>query len=138
MSKQKEIRQTPYAVKLLTFGLISAGVFMLLLTAAALAQERVEILQSDKFPTGMICLAVSSVICGVLCSREKERGNILSALIGESVLFVILTVILLASDRETFGIRYILNIAVLLFGAFAGTLLTSRRGQRHRRKRKYR
>ena len=135
MSKRVETRQMPGVGKLLLMGAISAALFALLLVLAAMLEEKLLFLQGGKFPAAKLCLTLSAVVCGVLCTIGQEGRRFVRALIGESMLLAVVTVILLAADGDLFGIRFILNILCLAFGAFAGTLLGSQ-GKKRRRKRR--
>lgn len=135
MSKRTEMRQLPGVGRLLVMGVISAVVFALLLVTAAVAEEKIMFVQNGNFPLAKVCLTLSAVVCGVLCTVGQEGRRFLRALIGETVLLAVVTVILLAANGDLFGITYILNIVCLAFGAFAGALLGSNGGKR-RRKRK--
>ena len=124
----------PRLKKLLRPGLIGTMLLLvLLLFAAALANE-LTFVQNGQAVIGKLCLFLAAVVCGLLRAKESESGKLLAALMGELVLLAVLLILCALCGEPVFSGSMLLDLLCLAFGGFAGTLLASRGGRRHKRK----
>lgn len=113
------------------FGIVAFGITLILLFGVSLICGRYHLLAEKNRLTAIACLAVASLLCGCLCAGTCRVNRFPHALAGEGVFFL-LTVLL----GLIFGFRggwqsVLLDIGIMFFGAFAGTII--RGGIRNRR-----
>ena len=113
------------------YGILAFGIMLILLFAASLICGRYHPLAEKIRLTAIVCIAVTSLLCGCLCAGTCRVNRFPHALAGEGV-FLLLTVLL----GLIFGFRggwqsALLDIGIMFFGAFAGAII--RGGIRNRR-----
>ncbi len=77
--------------------------------------------------TTKACLMTASMVCGALSAGRVKEKRFIFALAGESVLFVAVSVAEIEFGFPGGVISYIIDLTIMLIGAFAGTLFASRR-----------
>ena len=135
MSKLTETRPSRDVKRSLLLGCVCTAVFALLLFLASMLEAKLAFLQNGGFPTARLCLTLSALLCGLLCSKGHHTGKLPLALTGESVLWLAVTAIVLAANGDIFTLSYLLDMVCLLFGAFAGALASGRGGKRSKSRR---
>ena len=124
----------PRLKKLLRPGLISTLLLLTLLLFAAALANQVSIIQNGQAVTAKLCLLLAALLCGLLRAKESESSKLVAALLGELVLLGVLLVLCALCGEPVFSISMLLDLLCLFFGGFAGTMLASRGGRRHRRR----
>ena len=130
-AKQKDEGMWYGYARAVIFGIVAFGITLILLFAASLICGRYHLLVEKTRLTAITCLAVTSLLCGCLCAGTCRVNRFPHALAGEGV-FLLLTVLL----GLLFGFRggwqsVLLDIGIMFFGAFAGTIIgTARKKQR--------
>ncbi len=107
------------------------ALFALTLTAALLCGRFIPVF-SYKVYTMRICLLLSSLICGCASARTAVQKCFLNALAGEGVLLIAVSACALAFHDGNGAFPYLIDVGIMFFGAFAGTIIgTARKKQRN-------
>ena len=107
----------------LVCGLVSTALLICLLFAAAILSNRLKQVSTHGTFISMLALALSALFCGILSAGTAGEKRFLHALAGEGVLFLFLIVTGISLSFHG-GIRTLaLDAAMMLFGAFAGSIL---------------
>ena len=107
-------------------GGVSAVLFLgLLFLAAVLGERRSEIMSAPSVAAG-VCLFVSALLCGLCAGGRAGERKLLHALAAEGTLLALVLLFALGCGNTPRPGTLLLDLALLLFGAFAGTL---RRGK---------
>ena len=118
-------------VRDLLCGLGGGALYLLLLFAAAIFSDRHTAIMDARTITVKVCLLLSAIVCGVLAGRGAEKGRALHGLLAQSVLLLILGASLILSDGAAGFLSLVIDLVIMLFGAFAGTI-----GRRNRRRKR--
>ena len=134
-----EIKGTAQRIgKILLFGGAGALLFLMAALAAAAAAERSPALLSQSGVWMKALLFLTSALSGGLCARKAREKKLLYAAAGEWGMLLICLISALALHdgalRSSFGI----NLLLIFFGAFAGTIAFSGKKTRRRRRSEYR
>ncbi len=116
-------------------GCISAVILILLMLASSLLSEKYKILFLRREVTAKICLALSAIICAFLIAKNVKEKRFLYALIGEGVILFTLLLTAIFIGFRSGWISVVFDIGIMLFGAFAGTLLPMNAGIQRKGKR---
>ena len=122
--------------KLLARSGIASGLLVLMLLACAAFAPGNSFLTAHLNRAGEGCLLVSAVLCGALCAGTGNGHRLMAALAGNGAVLVILLALGCAMKVPMGGKELLTDILILVFGSFAGALLTGngrRRGSRKRR-----
>ena len=116
-------------------GCFSVPVLFLILMIAAVLGGRLSEIFVYKALTSKICLGISSVICGALAARKEGSRRLAHAMAGECVLFLAVLLCGIVTGFHDARSSLPIDAAIVLFGGFAGTLLTLRPKIKRRGKR---
>ena len=108
------------------FSVIMGGVgamflFALLLLAALIGESRGEIMRAPSLSAG-VCLFVSALLCGLAAGGRAGERKMLLALAAEGTLLSLLLLCALGCGITPKPWTLLLDLALLLIGAFAGTI----------------
>ena len=104
--------------------------FALTLTAAIICVRFASIL-SYRVYTMRMCLFLSALFCGCASARTAAQKRFLNALAGEGVLLIAVSACTLAFHDGNEAFPYLIDVGIMFFGAFAGTIIgTVRKKQR--------
>lgn len=135
MKKQTVTMGQRNYLRSLLFGVMGAVLFLgLLLTAAILSGKRSEIMELRR-PIVKACLLLSAFISGAMAGGRAEQGKLPHALISEGFLFLLLAVTAVVNNSEVPVLSFLIDVMLMLFGAFAGTQLKNKRKNIRRGKR---
>ena len=101
--------------------------FGLLLLAAGISEGRPVILTHGDL-TAKACLFLSALLCGLIAGRRAGQRRLLHALTAEGVILTVLMLCALGCENHIRFTSVLVDLLLLLFGAFAGT--AQRRGRR--------
>ena len=118
-------------------GLICGAVTVLLMLAAAVFMVKNEILKNNPERAGKICLLLGAVLCGYVNGRRFESGKILYALTGEAIMAIALILTEIICGQEIEKVAFLRGLIIIIFGGFAGVLLTIKQRKNRRKKRYY-
>ena len=119
----------------LRYGLVGIGLLLALLFASAFLADSYQEVYLRPTLTGKICFALSALTVGFLCAGKARKGRLIQALIGESVLLLGLLICIPAFGFHVNWISLIVDVVLMLFGAFAGSVLCVRPKRKRRGKR---
>ena len=105
---------------------------LLLLFLFAFLSDLHPAIAGSNLPIAKLCLSVSSVLCALLSAGSSEEKHLLHALSGESILFFLVCIIGIICGFSGGAFSLLIDIGIMLFGAFAGTILCGS-GQHKRR-----
>ena len=108
-------------------GLLGSLVFFALLFTAAFLSDSYSILFTNKAWTARTCLAFGSLVSGWTAAKNASQKRLLNACAGEGVLLLIVFVCVLMFQSEANLISCVLDIGIMFFGAFAGSLFGTAR-----------
>ena len=135
MEKQMNAKGQGSYLRSALFGVVGVVLFLgLLLLAAALSDTRSEIMEL-KTPIVKACLLISAFVCGALAASKAEQAKLPQALIAEGALLVVLLISAAVKNSEIQILSFFIDVLLMLFGAFAGTILKKKRGIKRRGKR---
>ncbi len=104
------------------FGTIGAMLFFGLLFLAAILGESNPIILAHDAWTAKICLFFSALICGSFAGKRAGQRKLLHALTAEGVVLAVLVLCVLCRGNDDICFTSVLiDLLLLLFGAFAGT-----------------
>ena len=108
------------------FSVIMGGVgavllFALLLLAALIGESRREIMRAPFLSAG-VCLFVSALLCGLAAGGRAGERKMLHALAAEGTLLALLLLCAIGCGITPKPGTLLLDLALLLIGAFAGTI----------------
>ncbi len=113
-------------------GIFGATLFFGLLLLAAMLGENKPVIPAHGALSAKICLFLSALFCGFFAGKRAGQKKLLHALTAEGVLLLALLLCALSRGNDIHYTSVLIDLILLLFGAFAGT------GQRRRRKIKQR
>lgn len=134
MNKRKESNAAVY-LRSVSLGAVGVVLFFALVLAAAGLGETETRIMEWKTPLTKAFLFIGAAACGMLAGRRAERGRLLHAFLSELPLLTALAVCVLSSASEPRFSSIAVDLLLLLFGAFAGTLLCGNRRIQRRGKR---
>ena len=134
-TERKEIGT--YARSVLSGG-AGLAVFLLLLFLGALLCGNVNWLMNDSYPIAKGCLLIGAIVSGAAALRRGENRRFPHALAGEAWLLCTVAAIAAFSMRDGRIGSFLIDLLLLLIGAFAGTILRTNRRLKRRGKREYR
>lgn len=113
-------------------GAVGTALFLgLLFLGAVFSESRQEIMSAGAW-AARACLLFGALLCGMLAGGRAGQRKLLHALAAEGVLFVVLLLCAFGCGKTPSLPSLLIDLAVLLFGAFAGTF----RRQKGRAKRR--
>ena len=132
MEKQTNAKGQGRYLRSVLFGVAGAVLFFgLLLLAAALSDTRSEIM-ALKRPIVKACLLLSAFVSGALAGGRAEQERLPHALIAQCALLPVLLISAAVKHSEIQMLSFFIDVLLMLFGAFAGTILMKKR--RHKRR----
>ena len=95
--------------------------FGLLFLGAIISESRQEIMSAGAW-TARACLLLGALLCGMIAGGRAGQRKLLHAMAAEGVLFAVLLLCAFGCGKTPTLPSLLIDLAVLLFGAFAGTL----------------
>ena len=109
-------------------GAAGLAVFLLMMFLAAVLCDKAPWIINGTYPIGESCLLVGAIVSGAAALRSGDNRRLLHALSGEAGLICLVAAIAFFSEREGRMRAFVIDLFLLLIGAFAGSIL---RGKRH-------
>ena len=134
MKKTERTQYVTYARSALR-GAVGLAVFLLLLFLAAVLSDNAPWIMNGTYPIAECCLLVAAIVSGVASLRRVESRRFLHALSGETGLICLVAAIAAFSLREGRVLALLIDLFLLLIGAFAGSILHGKRRIKQRGKR---
>jgi hypothetical protein len=132
MEKQKEPCRGGIELRSVVIGGFGAVLCLgLLLLAAALGERRQEIFVNGNL-TAKVCLFLSALCCGWIAGGRAGQRKLLNALTAEMALLAILLLCALGCGNTLKLTSVLLDLLLMLFGAFAGTVRWGKRSVKRR------
>jgi|GEM_PF-4714814 len=118
-----------------------SAVVGLVVVATALLLSAI-LLNAGKLPqekeTVIVCIALlfGSIVSGVISSRKSDAPKIVSALISGGIIFAVLAICAMAFlGVAFFGLNAIVNLVTIFVGVVCGSIVTTTKGGKRKRKR---
>jgi hypothetical protein len=103
-------------------GAVGTALFLgLLFLGAIISESRQEIMSAGAW-TARVCLLLGALLCGMVAGGRAGQRKLLHAMAAEGVLFAVLLLCAFGCGKTPTLPSLLIDLAVLLFGAFAGTL----------------
>ena len=112
-------------------GLLGALVFFALILTLSIICGRWTSVFSYKIYTVRFCLFLSALLCSYISARTATRKRFLNALAGEGILYLVISACAFAFFDGSGLFPFFIDVGIMFFGAFAGTIIgTVRKKQR--------
>ena len=134
MGKQKEGSARSAVTRALLCGAAASVLLLVVLTAAALIAETEPELLRRSGLTARVCLVIAALLCGCIAAGRNKHHRLPLALAGEGVLFLALLVIGMGNGFSGGWRSMLIDVGLLLIGAFAGAVLTGKKQNKRRGK----
>ncbi len=135
MEKQTYAKGQGRYLRAALFGVVGVALFFgMLLFTAVLSDTRSEIMEMKR-PIVKACLLLSAFVNGTLAGSKTEQQKLPHALIAEGALLLVLLISAAIKNTEIQIPSLIIDVLLMLFGAFAGTILKRKPGNIRRGKR---
>ena len=138
MNQQRNGVLWPDYRRSLLAGCGGAFLLLLLLFLLALLSEKNLYLLKHSLAAARVCLAGAAIVGGLLAAGRTQHHRLALALAGESVILAVLIAAGLVFGFRGGWTAVLIDVGIVLIGAFAGGFAQPRGGQKQRGKRHYR